>query len=102
VTGAFTGAAWFGWRNLRRKDDAKPDAAVVSIRVNAIAPEHSAMQIPVVMTPAAQPSFHAGTEIRSAIRRHGAEIVSAHVLTIFSGPPAIFSERAAHPVGTLQ
>ena len=66
---------------MRAQDDAKPYAAVMRIRVNAITPEHPAMEIPVVMAPAPQSALHAGAEIGMTVRWHGTEIVGAHILT---------------------
>lgn len=74
-----------GCGGIPRENDANPYAAVVRIRLNAIPPEHSAMKIPVLMTPAAQATVHAGPEIGAAIRRHGVQVVGAHVLTPFPG-----------------
>lgn len=66
---------------MRAQDDAKPYAAVVRIRGNAIPPEHPAMKIPVVMATAAQSALLAGAEKGTTVRRHGTEIVGAHILT---------------------
>jgi hypothetical protein len=68
-------------RSIRSKDNAKPYAAVVGIRFNAIPPEHPAMKIPVVVATAAQSAVHAGAEIGTTVCWHSTQIVGARILT---------------------
>src|SRR5262245_48365737 len=79
-------------RPLRgREREAEPDAAIVRVRRDAVAPPHAAVQVPVVVAAAAQALLVARPAPRCTVTRHGVEIVRARVV-------APFPDVAAHVV----